>query len=169
MADGQTGINRRDEQITRAVNAVIAVALALPLGRVLTWEAIEEVTGGFNRQHRRWSAFRKRLMRDFPRARDGVVLFYLPENPGGWTVLTPEQQIKELPRVRLRRAAGQLKKTRDAVGGLEAVPPHLRRRQDYVLDKVKEASRAMKRARKALTENEARRESYSHRSPLPRP
>jgi hypothetical protein len=96
---------KRDEQITEAVEVVIAATAKMPAGSVVTWEFIEDVTGGFReRSHPKWTGFRSRLLKEFPKRRNGTRLMALPENRGGWTILTRDQQLKRLPELRGIRA-----------------------------------------------------------------
>lgn len=99
---------KRDEEITTAVEAVLAATAQMKPGAVVAWYFIADVSGGFrDGGHPKWTGFRKRLLREFPRRRNGTQLFYLPENPGGWTILTRDQQLKRLPELRGIRANRQ--------------------------------------------------------------
>lgn len=146
-------MKKRDEVITAAVQAVIDATRNMPGGSLVTWEFIEQVTDGFNRHtHPKWTSFRSRLLKEFPKQRNGAVLFHLKN--GGWTILTPAQQLTDLPLKRTRKAGRQLAMTAKAVGGLNdhKMPVHLRAQQARVIEQTKNTQRALRRQRKQLSE-----------------
>lgn len=160
-------LKKRDEKITAAVQSVIDATAKMPCGAFISWEFIRDASGGFHRDtHPQWGAFRRRLMNEFPKQRNGTVLFHLKN--GGWTILTAAQQITLLPAKRAKRAGRQLQMTKKAVSNLDdtGLPVHMKAQQARVIERTKQAASAVRRARKDFLE------AYKHttRNPLrPKP
>lgn len=142
-------IRQRDEGITAAVEAVLDATERMPHGSLVTWEFIDQVTGGFNRRtHPQWTAFRQRLLREFPERRNGTVLWHVPGRNGGWTILTPGQQLTILPAHRTSKGMRQLHMIGKAVGNLSGLNHAQKVQQAHTIARTKAAAVGLRKARK---------------------
>jgi len=114
-ARNDDGIYEAKDVITDGIYATLEILKQLKRGDILTWQEMEAATG-FLQYGTHWTAYLKRLRRDFLNE-SGIVLW--PVKGVGVRLLTIEEQIHMRSIARQRRAARQL--SRD-VKELRAIP-----------------------------------------------
>jgi hypothetical protein len=133
----------RDEKIAAMVDALYSVAADLNRGDILTHEMIRPILGcGPNEEH--WQHCVDRVRARLERDRE---IATWPEKTVGYRFLTVDEQIADLPRWRMRKAARQGRRARRSAAtiSVKGLSHHQRIVLAHTLDMLQRSQAALRR------------------------